>query len=146
MICHGTETLNKTDLLLFEDWTNDLVCSYFRFVCASVHKMLNRCVTSSFTAQAPSPWSGLVDKVMSCDTLCYHRDSGLPVCKHQHVVELLHMFPLFLTVTPSAGNLMSKQRALLTFDPCVFRWLREADWYTDRDREHDREEAWTTAV
>lgn len=44
----------------------------------------------------PSPWSRLVDKVMSCDTLCYHRDSCLIVCKQQHVIELLHTLPCCL--------------------------------------------------
>ena len=32
-------------------------------------------------------------------------------------------------VTPPTGSLMSKQRAQLTFDPCMFRQLRETDWF-----------------
>lgn len=49
-------------------------------------------------------------------------------------------------VTPPAGNLTSKQRALLTFDPCMFRRPREADWcyHRERDREHGWEETWMT--
>lgn len=36
-----------------------------------------------------------------------------------------HSLRVLQPVTPPAGNLMSKQRAQLTFDPCMFRRLRE---------------------
>lgn len=41
-------------------------------------------------------------------------------------------------VTPPAGNLMSKQRAQLTFDPCMFRRPRETDWCYHRQRQRER--------